>query len=313
MTGADSCAACRGLLPQYAAGSATSDERYAVERHAAGCAACAQELTAWNMVAAVSRASAAAAHPVLPLETSWDALAARLPPHQVPQVERMERIAMPAEARGVVPALSHVAQVAFRQARVLRTAIWIASALGIALAVLYALTLPRVVGEQDVLAFALPLIAATGVAFLYGPEVDVGLELALAAPTSPRLVLLSRFALLFGYDATLALGGTLALAWLRHDTFATLVAVWLGPMALVATLSLALSLLLGPAVAVAGAASLWLSQALRVGDGVSLHITAGPFWPTTPWTLVGSLALLAAALFVVPFQERLRPDFDPQQ
>jgi hypothetical protein len=194
----------------------------------------------------------------------------------------------------------------------LRPAVWIASALGVTLAVLYALTLPHSVGEQDVFAFALPLIAATGIAFLYGPDVDAGLEMALSTPTSPRLVLLGRFALLFSYDTALALAGTLALALLHHEGFAALASVWFGPMALLSTLSLALSLVLGPAVAVGAAAALWLSRMLTFGfgDGVALHISAATFWQTSPQILVLSLVLLALALLYVPRLERLRPDLD---
>lgn len=127
---------------------------------------------------------------------------------------------------------------------------------------------------------------------------------------SPRLVLLGRFALLFGYDAALALAGTLALALFRHDGFAALAAVWLGPMALLSTLSLALSLVLGPAVAVGGAVALWLSRALRVGSGFTLQLSGGAFWPTSPRILVLSLALLAFALVYVSRLERLRTTYD---
>jgi hypothetical protein len=204
----------------------------------------------------------------------------------------------------------HGAAVLAGQVRLLRPAVWIASTAGIALAVLYALALPRLVGAGDVLAFALPLIAATGVAFLYGPDIDAGLEMALATPTSQRTVLLGRFALLFGYDTALALAGTLVLALMHHNGFAALASVWFGPMALLATLSLVLSLLLGPAVAVGGAAALWLSRALRFEGGVSLQVSASAFWATTPQVLALSLALLAAALLYVPRQERLRSDYD---
>jgi hypothetical protein len=215
-----------------------------------------------------------------------------------------------ARAASVISTARHVVCVVAGQVALLRPAVWIASALGVALAVLYALTLPHSVGEQDVFAFALPLIAATGIAFLYGPDVDAGLEMALATPTSPRLVLLGRFALLFGYDTALALAGTLALALLHHEGFAALASVWFGPMALLSTLSLALSLVLGPAVAVGAAAALWLSRMLTFGDGVALHISAATFWQTSPQILVLSLVLLALALLYVPRLERLRPDLD---
>lgn len=198
-----------------------------------------------------------------------------------------------------------LAGVLVAQARLLRPAVWIASAAAIVLAMLYALTLPRPIGEQDVLVFALPLIAATGVAFLYGPETDAGLELALATPTSPRVVLLGRFALLFGFDAALALAGTALLAGLRGEAIWALTLVWLGPMALLAVVSLALSIVLGPVAASGGAAALWLARAMHIDGGISLRLTPGAFWPTSPQMLALALGLLALAVYLVPRSERL--------
>jgi hypothetical protein len=305
------CDSCRALLPEYAAGALAADGRAEVERHLASCAACAGELTQWRALADALRDDRQVMTPPLSFDASWGHLAARLGDQPsaaatgitVPVAPRTERTL--AAFMGVA---RHAGRVVGAQVRLLRPAVWVASAVGIVLAVLYALTLPRLVGEQDVLAFGLPLIAATGIAFVYGPDVDAGLEMALASPTSPRLVLLGRFALLFGYDTALALLGTLALALARHDGFAALISVWLGPMALLSTLSLAVSLTLGPAVAVGGAAALWLSRSLRMNGGPSLDINAAAFWQTSPQILLLSLALLAAALLYVPRQQRLRPD-----
>lgn len=321
------CECCRELFPEYVAGALSSDESAEVARHLAICAFCARDLAEWKTLAGAVRQASREATPVLAFEASWDLLAARIA-QPVPDSTIRTSALEPAErlpaaiteavvttkgGRKIAAAAAigqHVAHVLGGQIRLLRPAIWIASALGILFAVLYALTLPRVLGEQDVLAFALPLIAATGTAFLYGPDVDAGLELALATPTSPRLVLMSRFALLFGYDVALALAGTLALAIARHDGFVSLAAVWFGPMALLSTLSLAFSLILGPAVAVGGAAALWLSRTLRLDNGLSFHISASTFWPTTAQILALSLALLAFALLYVPRRGRLRPEYD---
>src|SRR5262249_9570227 len=142
-----------------------------------------------------------------------------------------------------VAALAHLGRVLGAQRRMLRPSVWIASAAGIALAVAYGGIIPGEGVEQDILAVALPLIAAGGMAFLYGPDNDPALELALATPTSARSVLFARFTLLFGYDTALALLGTLVLATLHGDGFWSLASVWFGPMALLSALSLALSLI----------------------------------------------------------------------
>jgi hypothetical protein len=202
-------------------------------------------------------------------------------------------------------AARHLGGVVRAQARLLRPSIWIASALGILLATLYALTLPSRAGEMDVLTFALPLIAGAGTAFLYGPETDPGLELALATPTSARAVLLSRFALLFGFDAGLALVATATLAALRGDGFWTLTLLWLGPMALLSTLSLALSLFLSPALAAAAALALWISRAVRFDGGASLGLSAAGLWHTSLQILAISLTLLLVAALYVPRRAQL--------
>jgi hypothetical protein len=325
VTNDSACDRCRDLLPEYAAGTLAAEARAEVERHLASCAACAAELGEWRALATALHHESRAVIPPVPFDASWGRLAARLGdrvsmttdiplPAGVSVHPSLERAAGAAPAEHSLAALTgiarHVGRVLTGQVRLLRPAVWVASALGIALAVLYALTLGRVVGEQDVLAFALPLIAATGIAFLYGPDVDAGLELALATPTSPRLVLLGRFALLFGYDTALALLGTLLLALVRHDGFAVLTSVWLGPMALLSTLSLAVSLVLGPAVAVGGAAALWLARSLHWNGGLTLDVSAVAFWQTSPQILLISLAILAVALLYVPRQQRLRPDVE---
>jgi hypothetical protein len=248
----------------------------------------------------------------LPTSAQRDQLLARLTPHlPVPTPATLSPTTLspttlsPTTLRRFRRHLASLAQVFLSQARLLRPAVWVASALAITLATLYALTLPHPMGEQDVLVFALPLIAATGVAFLYGPETDAGLELALATPTSPRIVLMSRFALLFGFDAALALAGTTLLAGVRGEGVWALTLVWLGPMALLSALSLALSIFLGPAPAVGGAAALWLSRVVRFDGGASLQLTPSPFWPSSPLTLALALGVLVVAIYLAPRSERL--------
>jgi hypothetical protein len=202
-------------------------------------------------------------------------------------------------------AARHLRQVVPAQARLLRRSVWIASGLAIALATLYALALQSRAGEQDVLALALPWIAATGIAFLYGPENDPGLELALATPTSARAVVAGRFALLFLYDALLALAGTVVLALVRGDGLWALTLVWLGPMALLSTVSLVLSVLLSPAVALGGAAALGFARTLRLDHGLTLRLSPEAFWHTTPQILAVSLVLLLIAVVYAPRHERL--------
>jgi hypothetical protein len=263
--------------------------------HLTRCAACQAELRAWEHIAAVecSAAKETLAPPPAVLERVWA------------EVDR----ALAAVPVAVEPphgiGWRHAVRVLTSQMRVLRRTIWVASAAGIALATVCAAALAPREGQQEVLVLALPLIAATGVAFLYGPETDPGLELALAAPTSPRLVAGSRFAVLFGFDLLCSLVSTLALSLALGEGFWPLAALWLGPMALLSSLSLAVSLLAGPLVAAGATLALWASRLLRLGAGVELQSTSGPLWSTSPAVLALAMAVFALSLYLAPRREAL--------
>lgn len=191
-----------------------------------------------------------------------------------------------------------------RQPRLIHRSIWIASTLAIALVALYAMALHGSGGGR-VLGVCLPIVAAAGAAFLYGHEVDPGLEVSLAAPTSSRFILLARIGLLAGYDLALALAATGLVATTRGEGWEAIASLWLGPMALFSTGSLLISLLLGPLVAAGCAAMLWLAQTLDVTTSGGVRLTPDPLWHTTPLTLVLAVALLTLALLYLPRRERL--------
>ncbi len=196
----------RDLLPEYLAGTLDAKTQLAVREHLLTCDSCAAELRSWEQIGAVERERA--------VETPAPALALLS--------EAWRRIdAEPVATQVVEPQArpgAYLWNVVTSQARLLRRSVWVASAAGIALATLLAASLSAELGRDGVLTIALPLIAAAGVAFLYGPENDPGLEITLATPTSARLVLLSRFGLLFAFDVALALLGTLAISLARGES-----------------------------------------------------------------------------------------------
>jgi Putative zinc-finger len=292
------------LLPEYANGRLAAPIAAHVRDHLATCEACAAELDAWqHIVEAESQAAMLMPAPSAAL------LAGVLARIEAPSPVATATDALPEATTTIFAtgraALAHLWYVLGAQRRMLRPSVWVASAAGVVLAVLYGVIVPGQEVEQDMLAFALPLIAAAGMAFLYGPDNDPGLELALATPTSARSVLFARFALLFGYDTALALLGTLVLTMLNGGGFWSLAAVWLGPMALLSSLSLALSLVFGPLAALGASAVLWLSRAVDLTDGLRVHVTPASFWQTTPPVLAVALLLLVFALLVAPWLERL--------
>jgi hypothetical protein len=89
-----------------------------------------------------------------------------------------------------------------------------------------------------------PLVAALGVAFLYGVDVDPALELQLATPVSPRLILLARLTLVFGFNLAVGLACSAALALFPTGlSLWGIILSWLAPMAFLSALAFLLSVL----------------------------------------------------------------------
>jgi hypothetical protein len=147
---------------------------------------------------------------------------------------------------------------------------------------------------------------------IYGPEIDPSLEVALATPTSPRLILLARLTLVSGYDLLLTLVATAGLVPLGRGGFAsTLSFEWLGPMLFLSALALILSLRLGPTVAASMALILWMVRVF-VASGAGLGVLNGQetslivqAWSTNAVTLAGAAILTALAVGSITRQERL--------
>jgi hypothetical protein len=151
-----------------------------------------------------------------------------------------------------------------------------------------------------VLSLVAPLVAVAGVAGVYGPERDPAFEALAVTVTSPRLVLLARVTLIFGYDLALAMAAS-ALVYLSapQTGLVDLVTGWLGPMTLLSALSLLMAMWIGPNVSMAVAATLWVLRVLTIGVP---QLTQGwlatvmrEVWATSPGTAAATLALLVAA------------------
>src|SRR5579875_4185202 len=106
--------------------------------------------------------------------------------------------------------LRHCWHVFAMQTQVLPRSWWLGTALVMLLSGTLALIALLVMQSkiQDVallLALFTTVSAATGSAFLYGPEHDEGFELMLATPISIRLVMLCRFVWVVGYNLSLSI------------------------------------------------------------------------------------------------------------
>lgn len=161
------------------------------------------------------------------------------------------------------------------QLRLIHRFTWIATLLVMALGfiVTASLTVPAAPSITTLpIVLIAPLVAALGVAFIYGIDADPALELQLAAPVSPRLILLARLALVFGFNLAFGLIGSLALSLISpHLSLWSLVAGWLIPMTFLSSLAFLLSVLFfEPLTSAAMCLALWGAFVLRSAAPIPL-------------------------------------------
>ena len=279
------------LLVEYAAGWLGPADRARVEAHLAGCADCRADLAGW---AALGEAAVPLAAPPGPGLVQGVLLRSALA-----EPEPMTR-------RPVWFSLA----LALAEARLVRISVFVASALVMALGVVLA-AIPAAAHGGDILALLAPVVAAAGVAGVYGPRRDPAFEVVAATPTSPRLILLTRIALVFGYDLVLALAasGVLAAAGTDPAGLRALIVAWLGPMALLSALCLVLVVWIGPDAAVAVAVALWSLRVLADGllaDAPRLLRLVHAAWSTNLGTALVTVALIAVAAIATGRGEPVR-------
>jgi hypothetical protein len=152
-------------------------------------------------------------------------------------------------------------------------------------------------------------VAAAGVAGVHRSRHDPVAELIAAVPSSARLLLLVRLALVFGYDLVLALGASAVLAADTSDAAGVtvaagmhaLIATWLGPMALLSALSLLVAVRFGPDVALGTAVGVWglrlLAGSVFASDGPPVRLILA-VWSTNATVLALSAVLGIVAVAV---------------
>lgn len=303
-------------LPAYAAGSLQGADRDRVRAHLADCPRCRADLAAWQAIADAATpntATPAAATPAdaTPADATW-AGAAPDPARMVRAVLTRSAIEGPGDpARGAHPArrLRYLAALVVAEARLIRLAVPVASALVMALGVALVLLQAATGGDTRfaaaggsahlVLALIAPVVAAAGVAGTCRSRRDPAAELVAATPTSGRLLLLVRLTLVFGYDLALAVAASAALTVAGATQTASLnalVGAWLGPMALLSSLSLLIAVRFGPDVALGTAVGLWAVRVLAGG------VLARDEWPArfivAAWSTNGPVLTVSAAIAV---------------
>ncbi len=288
------------LLPAYVNLTLGDEDVAQVRVHLTRCAACRDDLTFWTATAeATTYAATAATHAYVPPLALLEGVWATEDVPATPGTRPLARV-----AKSSMGHAQRVWAILWWQTSLLPRGIWPVSAGAIGAGVLAMLLMANSVYSPSLLGFVVPLVTAAAVAFIYGGESDPGLEIALATPTSPRLVLIGRLVLVLAYNTTLALAGTLLLDVLRGGAFASAVAVWVGPMLLLASVSLLLTVVASAVGGMVGTVGLWVVHAAATAVaqlGVPSTVVApiNVLWRTTPATLVVACLLVALAVFYV--------------
>jgi hypothetical protein len=199
------------------------------------------------------------------------------------------------------------AELLFSQARIVQQEIWIASALVISLGVALTFLIDdRAMQSGSIFAFLAPIVTAICITFLYGPATDPALEIELATPTSARLMLIARLALVFGFNLILALLGSVVLAVTRSDiSLGLLIATWLAPMTFLAALAFLTSLLFNETLLSALASLvLWGIQVLHLFGMPNLPLPNFLSSETRPWLWLFALAFGTIAIWLAGRNER---------
>jgi hypothetical protein len=290
------------LLPAYMNGKLDSAAAGPVRAHLLHCDACQRELSSWEAIRDVAR-SAVASNPQPSTHVMSQVWA---------KIDGVEQKAA-AHQRPFRRSFAILWLLLRKQIPLIHKSIWIASALVCVLGcVLAFLMTPRTPQEvqnvEALLTLFITVAAATGAAFIYGANVDPAFELTIATPTSIRLVMLFRMLLVLGYNFILAALASTIFSLAHGNGLWSFMQLWLGPMLLLSSFSLTVSLVLGSTFAVMGTILLEAMQTFpsRVIEGITgLRLAGFGAWQTTPTIVLLAVLLTAFAIFYVPRQPRL--------
>ncbi len=196
------------------------------------------------------------------------------------------------------------------QARIVQRELWLVSALMMLLGTGVTMLMSDSQHGGNALTFVWisPIVAAVGVAYLYGFEADPPLEIEMATPASRRLILLARLTLVFGFDLALALAGSVALTLTQTGlSLWPLVMTWFGPMAFLSALAFLLTVLFIDSMAGSVISMLlWMIEGvMRVAPQFRPPLPDMLAADSLPWLLALALLMGLAALWFAGRDERL--------
>lgn len=292
------------LLPLYLIGRLEEASTRQVAAHLSCCARCRQECADWESIKGATRLAQ---------------LSKPLPSAQLMEAV-WAKIDVSAVAAGNIERWSlgrnlHQFWLVFRsQIALIYKSIWVASALvclfGLLLTLWMVLHTHTAAMEQSVGLLLVPFIViagASGCAFIYGVAIDPGFEWTLATPTSIRLLMLCRLAIVLGYNLLLGLLASFVVAAVSGTGLWGMVQLWLGPLLFLSSLCLTVSLFLGSACALICVAIVEVLQSILAAPSFHLYDLSLPslrIEPASPMLLFGAVLLVAVAVFFVPRQPR---------
>lgn len=243
------------LLPFYAAGGCSAQERAKMDDHLLHCADCRAELAMWTEVSTE-------------IETSNQALTA---PIEIP-ARALKHIHAP---NPLTSALRKTWQLMVSQTYLVQSEMWLVSALVMLIGVLVA-----IIAKRDIVIYLLsPILAASSLAMLYGPDHDPAHELTRSTATSPWKILLARMSIMSCYNLLLGLVASLGLLFfVPPQMLGSIILGWVGPLAFLSSLALLLSIWWGTGTAIFITYGLWLAQYISF-KSISIWLPS-PVWNT---------------------------------
>lgn len=293
------------LLPAYVNGKLDRQHTEQVQRHLLNCHACQAELANWQALREAAQFTLIATPQPSTniLERAWEKIDA-LPQPSPPAWSTMSS------------AILHLWLVFKSQVHLIHRSIWVVPPLlllfGCGLGLLaIARSISHLQQVETILALITTVSAAVGVAFIYGVDNDAAIELTLSTPTSIRIVMLSRLVLVVGYNFIAAACASACIALLSRGSVWDIMQLWLGPMLLLSSMTLALSLLLGSWFAIIVTFMLEVTQTIlssfsrHISHVEVLRITPPGIWQTTPTMVFLALLIIVLAVIYAPRQPRL--------